>query len=118
MAPTWAPDGALLFISDRSGWWNLYHDGGAGGAAALCAREAEFGGPAWVFGMRPFQPLPDGRCAVRWTSCCLLSHSLKPRVRVCVYICKRCEDGSGLGASRVLGQACCQVAGDRLLAHH
>lgn len=64
MAPTWAPEGTLLFISDRSGWWNLYRDGGAGGAAALCPREAEFGGPAWVFGMRPFLPLPDGRCAV------------------------------------------------------
>ena len=63
LAPTWAPDGTLLFISDRSGWWNLYRDGGAGGATALCAREAEFGGPAWVFGLRPFQTLPDSRYA-------------------------------------------------------
>ena len=22
--PLWAPDGGLLFVSDRSGWWNLY----------------------------------------------------------------------------------------------
>ena len=64
MVPAWAPDGALLFISDRSGWWNLYREDAPGRAAALCAREAEFGGPAWVFGSRPFQVLPDGRCAL------------------------------------------------------
>jgi hypothetical protein len=22
--PQWGPDGALYFISDESGWWNLY----------------------------------------------------------------------------------------------
>lgn len=22
--PTWGPDGKLYFISDESGWWNLY----------------------------------------------------------------------------------------------
>jgi hypothetical protein len=22
--PQWGPDGALYFISDSSGWWNLY----------------------------------------------------------------------------------------------
>ena len=22
--PEWSPDGALIFASDRSGWWNLY----------------------------------------------------------------------------------------------
>ena len=77
MVPAWAPDGALLFISDRSGWWNLYREDAPGAAAALCAREAEFGGPAWVFGSRPFQVLPDGRCAmpVRRMRCQLRSAS-------------------------------------------
>jgi len=63
MVPVWAPDNALLFISDRTGWWNLYREAAPGGAAPLCPRAAEFGGPAWAFGARPFQTLPDGRCA-------------------------------------------------------
>lgn len=46
--PEWGPDGALYFVSDRSGWWNLYrHDGSA--TVALCPLEAEFGGPQWGF---------------------------------------------------------------------
>ncbi|SFC70060.1 dipeptidyl-peptidase 5 [Massilia yuzhufengensis] len=47
--PEWSPNGALHFVSDRSGWWNLYafeH----GVVQALCPREAEFGGPHWNFG--------------------------------------------------------------------
>lgn len=47
MQPRWAPDGALFFISDRSGWWNLYSVDAAAAAAEarpLCPREAEFGG--------------------------------------------------------------------------
>ncbi|KAK9844215.1 hypothetical protein WJX81_008232 [Elliptochloris bilobata] len=67
IVPAWAPDGALLFVSDRSGWWNLYRDAAQGGAVALCAREAEFGGPAWTFDGRPFQLLPDGRMLVTYS---------------------------------------------------
>ncbi len=47
--PEWSPGGALHFVSDRSGWWNLYRFDGAH-SAALCPREAEFGGPLWTFG--------------------------------------------------------------------
>jgi dipeptidyl aminopeptidase/acylaminoacyl peptidase len=47
--PEWSPGGLLHFVSDRSGWWNLYRfDGGV--VHALCERQAEFGGPHWVFG--------------------------------------------------------------------
>ena len=47
--PEWSPDGTLYFVSDRTGWWNLYcrrerH------VEALCPTEAEFGQPQWVFG--------------------------------------------------------------------
>lgn len=47
--PEWSPNGVLHFVSDRSGWWNLYRfiDGVAD---PLCPREAEFGGPHWSFG--------------------------------------------------------------------
>ncbi|MCC2954770.1 prolyl oligopeptidase family serine peptidase [Massilia sp. IC2-477] len=47
--PEWSPGGVLHFVSDRSGWWNLYrYEGGVVGA--LCPRDAEFGGPQWTFG--------------------------------------------------------------------
>jgi len=47
--PEWSPEGLLHFVSDRSGWWNLYRFE-HGVVHALCPREAEFGGPHWVFG--------------------------------------------------------------------
>ncbi|MFI1375416.1 prolyl oligopeptidase family serine peptidase [Streptomyces longwoodensis] len=55
----WAPDGALLYSSDRSGWWNLYRDG-----RPLCRREEEFGGALWKLGERWFAPLESGLIAV------------------------------------------------------
>ncbi|MGV9619275.1 prolyl oligopeptidase family serine peptidase [Streptomyces tendae] len=55
----WAPDGTLLYASDRTGWWNLYRDG-----QPLCAREEEFGGPLWKLGQRWFAPLDSGLVAV------------------------------------------------------
>ncbi|MFD9907005.1 prolyl oligopeptidase family serine peptidase [Streptomyces sp. NPDC059063] len=65
----WAPDGRLLFASDRTDWWNLYRadPGGAGGAGAvvaLCPREEEFGGPLWQVGLSWFAPLDSGLIAV------------------------------------------------------
>ncbi|MCN9242665.1 prolyl oligopeptidase family serine peptidase [Streptomyces sp. RY43-2] len=55
----WAPDGGLLYVSDRTGWWNLYRDG-----VPLCPREEEFGGPLWRVGQRWFAPLENGLIAV------------------------------------------------------
>ncbi|MDQ3012397.1 MAG: S9 family peptidase [Acidobacteriota bacterium] len=51
--PEWSPGGVLHFISDRTGWWNLYRlrDGKV---EALCPMEAEFGLPQWVFGMSTY----------------------------------------------------------------
>ena len=47
--PEWSPDGVLHFVSDRTGWWNLYrwreHT-----VEPLCPMDAEFGEPHWVFG--------------------------------------------------------------------
>jgi len=51
--PEWSPDGVLYFVSDRSGWWNLYRRRG-GRVEPLCEREAEFGLPQWVFGMSTY----------------------------------------------------------------
>jgi dipeptidyl aminopeptidase/acylaminoacyl peptidase len=54
--PQWSPDGVLYFVSDRSGWWNLYrYDEAAGGQiVALCPRQAEFGQAQWNFGMSTY----------------------------------------------------------------
>ncbi|MEP7158282.1 MAG: prolyl oligopeptidase family serine peptidase, partial [Chloroflexota bacterium] len=63
--PEFAPDGAIVFASDRSGWWNLYRwkadaAGAAGSVAALAPMEAEFCAPLWVFGMSWYGIGPDG----------------------------------------------------------
>lgn len=48
--PAWSPDGVLYFISDRTGWWNLYRLNGDA-AYALAPMEADFGMAQWVFGL-------------------------------------------------------------------
>jgi dipeptidyl aminopeptidase/acylaminoacyl peptidase len=62
--PEWSPPGAggggaLHFVSDRSGWWNLYRLGDDGTGAdvppeRLYAMAAEFGQPQWVFGLSTY----------------------------------------------------------------
>jgi dipeptidyl aminopeptidase/acylaminoacyl peptidase len=58
--PDWSPAGELVFASDRSGWWNLerIRDGAR---SILYEAEAEFGYPAWVFGLRSYAFLGDWR---------------------------------------------------------
>jgi dipeptidyl aminopeptidase/acylaminoacyl peptidase/uncharacterized protein (DUF2132 family) len=46
--PSWSPQGELHFVSDRSGWWNLYRVRG-GAVQALHPMAAEFGVPQWAF---------------------------------------------------------------------
>ncbi|MDB5906171.1 MAG: peptidase [Massilia sp.] len=47
--PEWSPGGTLHFVSDRSGWWNLYRLAGSA-IQPLCDRAAEFATPHWTFG--------------------------------------------------------------------
>lgn len=58
--PAFGPDGSLCFVSDRSGWWNLYRTG-PDGDEPLCPMDAEFGLPQWVFGMSTWGFAGDGR---------------------------------------------------------
>ncbi len=51
--PEWSSAGVLHFVSDRSGWWNLYRFAD-GVVRPLCQRAAEFGAPQWVFGGSTF----------------------------------------------------------------
>jgi dipeptidyl aminopeptidase/acylaminoacyl peptidase len=60
VSPAWSPQGALHFVSDRGGWWNLYRVE-QGRVEALAPMDAEFGAPQWVFGLSTFAFLPDGR---------------------------------------------------------
>ncbi|HEY5706074.1 MAG TPA: prolyl oligopeptidase family serine peptidase [Terrimicrobiaceae bacterium] len=47
--PEWSPGGVLHFVSDRTGWWNLYRESD-GQTEALFPKEAEFGEPLWNLG--------------------------------------------------------------------
>jgi dipeptidyl aminopeptidase/acylaminoacyl peptidase len=47
--PGWSPDGTLYFVSDRSGWWNLYRLR-AGVVEAVHSMAAEFGRAQWQLG--------------------------------------------------------------------
>jgi dipeptidyl aminopeptidase/acylaminoacyl peptidase len=51
--PEWSPDGRLYYVSDLSGWWNIYRASPAG-PEPICQMEAEFGLPQWVFGMSTY----------------------------------------------------------------
>ncbi|KPQ33849.1 MAG: Dipeptidyl aminopeptidase/acylaminoacyl-peptidase [Phormidesmis priestleyi Ana] len=51
--PQWSPAGTLHFISDATGWWNLYRWEGER-AEPLFPIEAEFAGPQWNFGQSSY----------------------------------------------------------------
>ncbi len=69
LEPEWQRDGSLTFISDRTGWWNLYRwSSGAPVIEALTELDdAEIGEPQWVFGVSRYAILGDGRIVfARW----------------------------------------------------
>ncbi|GMQ90759.1 MAG: S9 family peptidase [Gammaproteobacteria bacterium] len=51
--PRWLNDDKLYFVSDRSGWWNLYcYDNDK--VSCILPMDAEFGLPQWIFGMSTY----------------------------------------------------------------
>ncbi|MDP9089571.1 MAG: S9 family peptidase [Pseudomonadota bacterium] len=66
--PQWDSDGTLYFISDRSGFWNLYshreRGHGDGGVKPVWPREAEFASPLWSLGQSNYVLFGDGRAVV------------------------------------------------------
>ncbi|MCT2276995.1 prolyl oligopeptidase family serine peptidase [Micromonospora chalcea] len=61
--PQWGPDGALYFVSDRTGWWNLYRwDGHRVEAVAPIAGECA--AEPWELGYASYGFLDDGRIVV------------------------------------------------------
>jgi dipeptidyl aminopeptidase/acylaminoacyl peptidase len=59
--PEWSPDGVLHFVSDRTGWWNLYRVRLGACVEPLTEMEAEFGKPQWRFGMSTYAFESAGR---------------------------------------------------------
>jgi dipeptidyl aminopeptidase/acylaminoacyl peptidase len=56
--PEWSSAGVPCYVSDRTGWWNLYSQSGP-----LAPMEAEFGLPQWIFGLSRYGFLSDDRIA-------------------------------------------------------
>lgn len=73
--PEWSPTGELHFATDRGGWWNLERLRG-GERQPLHPAEAEFGFPAWAFGVRSYAFLADGRIACAYESGGVLHHGV------------------------------------------
>jgi dipeptidyl aminopeptidase/acylaminoacyl peptidase len=64
--PEWSPDGVLYFVSDRTGWWNLYRLKESK-VEPLCPLDAEFGQPQWVFGTRLFSFVSEKQIVCTYT---------------------------------------------------
>jgi dipeptidyl aminopeptidase/acylaminoacyl peptidase len=65
LEPQWDADGTLYFMSDRSGFWNLYAWHGAG-ARALWPRAADFAHSPWTLGQASYALLGNGRAVSRF----------------------------------------------------
>ena len=65
--PEWSPQGTLHFVSDRSGWWNLYRWRG-GRIEPLCEMEAEFGVPQWGLGSSTYGFASERRIVCSYNS--------------------------------------------------
>jgi len=64
--PEWSPDGTLYFVSDKSGWWNLYCRNNEN-IKPVCQMEAEFGLPQWVFGQSTYSFASKNRIICTYT---------------------------------------------------
>ncbi len=66
--PRYSNEGLLHFVSDRSGWWNLYADAGEPGGRGIAPMEAELAGPDWVFGQATYAFLRSGELVATWSA--------------------------------------------------
>lgn len=61
--PQWDADGTLYFVSDHSGFWNLYS--WRLEVRTIWPRDAEFARPLWQLGQSNYALMGDGRAIVR-----------------------------------------------------
>jgi dipeptidyl aminopeptidase/acylaminoacyl peptidase len=66
LEPQWDTDGTLYFLSDRSGYWNLYSLRDTGAPHAIWPRPAEFARSLWTLGQSNYALLGHGRAALRF----------------------------------------------------
>ena len=61
MEPRWTSDGKLCFISDKTGWWNLYlvENLDTLQCKNVCPMDVEIGSPCWKFGHLSYAPHPS-----------------------------------------------------------
>jgi dipeptidyl aminopeptidase/acylaminoacyl peptidase len=65
--PRWAPDGRLMFLSDQTGWANLYAaEPGSWEPVALGPGEVELGWPQWVLDFPTYGIASDGTAVCTW----------------------------------------------------
>lgn len=61
LSPEWGFNGELYYISDHSGWWNLWSIDSSGKKSQIIDDASEWGFPLWLLGFRAIQVLDDGR---------------------------------------------------------
>lgn len=64
LEPVWAEDGTLYFLSDRSGFWNLYR-WRAGAVEPVLKIAADLGGPLWTLGASSYAVASNELALVR-----------------------------------------------------
>jgi dipeptidyl aminopeptidase/acylaminoacyl peptidase len=65
--PRWSADGALHFLSDRTGWWNVYRWLPGTDIVPEVRINAEIGEPGWALGGSRYVVLDDGEIVfARW----------------------------------------------------
>jgi dipeptidyl aminopeptidase/acylaminoacyl peptidase len=65
LEPVWNDDGTLYFLSDRTGYWNLYRWRAGYDVEAVTHLKSDLGGPLWVLGQATYALTGDGRALVR-----------------------------------------------------
>jgi dipeptidyl aminopeptidase/acylaminoacyl peptidase len=63
--PEWSAESVLHFVSDRSGWWNLYRERD-GQVEPLLSMAAEFADAPWELDYSSYAFVGDGRIACRY----------------------------------------------------
>lgn len=63
--PAWSPDGALLFLSDHSGFWN-FQRWDAGVAIPVHEAPHDFCGPLWTLSPVPYCIIDEDRIGCSW----------------------------------------------------